>query len=226
MSKTPRSDPAHVLSALGDVRERLGAGVEIYVAELLKWNRHLGLVSKREPERTIVKLVRQSIALWDFVVDARGAPPVRVVDVGTGGGFPGMIWRLLDRELEITLVERRARKAAFIERVLHLLGAPRGVTVVADDIATVAKQLAADFDTAVMMAVAPDAGVLEALDALLLPTGAVATVRPTRDPAVAALFGPEFVPAATQEVEGATFLLLRRSEEHVSRETTTAIARS
>ena len=137
---------------------------------------------------------------------------MRVVDVGTGGGFPGMIWKLLDRELEITLVERGARKAAFIERVVHLLGAPRGVTVLADDIAVVAKQLAADFETAVMMAVAPDAGVLAALDALLLPTGVVATVRPTQDPAGAALFGPEFVRAATREVEGATFLLCRRSK--------------
>lgn len=52
---------------------------------------------------------------------ARLGPKGRVLDVGSGGGIPGIPWAIVREDLEIQLLEPRLRKAAFLERAVLAL---------------------------------------------------------------------------------------------------------
>jgi 16S rRNA (guanine527-N7)-methyltransferase len=96
-------------------------------------------------------LIEDSLVLVDHVGDAR-----RLVDVGSGGGLPGLPLKIARPELEVTLVEADGRKAAFLVRACAELGLA-GVEVVdrrAEDVGHDPRHREA-FDVAVARAVAP-----------------------------------------------------------------------
>jgi len=79
-----------------------------------------GLVSDDDPA-----LVEDSLVLLDLLEDARS-----LVDVGSGGGLPGLPLKLARPELRLVLVEANRKKAAFLTHAAAVLGL-RGVEVVA-----------------------------------------------------------------------------------------------
>jgi 16S rRNA (guanine527-N7)-methyltransferase len=70
-------------------------------------------------------LVADSLVLLPFLGEAR-----RVVDVGSGGGLPGLPLKIARPELEVTLIEADQAKAAFLVQAAARLGL-RGVEVLA-----------------------------------------------------------------------------------------------
>jgi len=80
-----------------------------------------GLVAR--PDRA---LIEDSLVLLDFLP----AGPLRVIDVGSGGGLPGLPLRLARPDLALTLLEANQRKAAFLVQAVATLGL-EGVEVVA-----------------------------------------------------------------------------------------------
>lgn len=98
---------------------RLVAALSIYERELIDWNAKFNLTAVRDPAaiRTKHFLDSYSCAL------AWGArPPRRLIDVGTGAGFPGIPLRILYPGLKLTLVESVGKKAMFCEHIVRLLG--------------------------------------------------------------------------------------------------------
>src|SRR5919204_2217015 len=79
-----------------------------------------GLVSDSDPS-----LVEDSLVLLDLLGDAR-----TLVDVGSGGGLPGLPLKLARPELQVTLIEANRKKAAFLNHATAVLGL-QGVQVVA-----------------------------------------------------------------------------------------------
>jgi 16S rRNA (guanine527-N7)-methyltransferase len=105
-----------------------------------------GLVSGPPAE-----LIDDCLVLLEHLGDAR-----RVVDVGSGGGLPGLPLKIARPELRITLIEADQKKAAFLVRACAELGL-KGVEVVdrrAED-AGRDPQYREAFDVAVARAVAP-----------------------------------------------------------------------
>jgi 16S rRNA (guanine527-N7)-methyltransferase len=82
-----------------------------YVRLLRDW---YGLVGRGEDAPA---LVEDSLALLPFLGDARS-----LIDVGTGGGMPGIPLRLAAPELSVTLLEADRRKAAFLAHAAARLG--------------------------------------------------------------------------------------------------------
>ncbi len=87
-----------------------------YGAELVRWNRRVNLTG--------------ATTLADFfqgpLFDALTVVPViegsgSLVDVGSGGGLPGVPVAILFERLKVTLVEPRARRASFLRHVVHRL---------------------------------------------------------------------------------------------------------
>jgi 16S rRNA (guanine527-N7)-methyltransferase len=72
-----------------------------------------GLVAK--PDRA---LLEDSLVLLDFLPPG----PLRVIDVGSGGGLPGLPLRLARPDLKLTLLEANQRKAAFLVQAAAKLG--------------------------------------------------------------------------------------------------------
>ena len=72
-----------------------------------------GLVAR--PDRA---LIDDSLVLLDFLPPG----PLRVIDVGSGGGLPGLPLRLARPDLALTLLEANQRKAAFLVQACATLG--------------------------------------------------------------------------------------------------------
>ena len=107
---------------------------------------------------------------------ARAVPAsaLRMVDLGSGGGLPGLVVAVRCPWLQVTLVERRTRRADLLLRAVRSLGLGERVTVVADDVKVVAEAEPHGFDvvTARSFAAPPItlhwAGLLLATDGLLV----------------------------------------------------------
>jgi 16S rRNA (guanine527-N7)-methyltransferase len=185
MRNDTHANTAHVLNALPDVASRLDRRLlKTYVDELFSWNPSLRLISKRDPALTASKLIRLSVNLWDFVDNELGSSelpaPVRVVDIGSGGGFPGMVWKLLNSSLSIDLVERSEKKCSFLERTLQLLSLnnARAVFANAQDLA-IQPSYREKYQLVTMLAVSSPDKMATTVESFLATPGYFATIRGT-----------------------------------------------
>ena len=129
-----RKATTRILDALGDAgidpfddeqRERL----EIFIRQVILWSGRIHLVGKSDIVRTITHLLIDSWSIYLWARDGRhlegagaGDAAVRVADLGSGAGFPGIIWKIADPKLDVTLFERREKTVRFPERAVSLLG--------------------------------------------------------------------------------------------------------
>jgi len=100
-----------------------------YRAQVLRWNRQMSLVSRKDPEAAFDRLLvqcREGLAL--LVREGLVAGGSAYFDLGSGAGLPGVVWHLLmaDRGLEprTCLVEPREKRAWFLDRLRGLAGMP------------------------------------------------------------------------------------------------------
>ncbi|MFQ5860524.1 MAG: 16S rRNA (guanine(527)-N(7))-methyltransferase RsmG [Dehalococcoidia bacterium] len=92
-----------------------------YQRELLEWNRRVRLTALVRDEDIQVKHFLDSLTV------APALPPeVRrggwVMDVGSGGGFPGVPLKILYPAIHLTLLDATAKKTAFLEHLVSVLG--------------------------------------------------------------------------------------------------------
>ncbi|HSW50159.1 MAG TPA: RsmG family class I SAM-dependent methyltransferase [Bryobacteraceae bacterium] len=78
-----------------------------------RWNRVLNLSAVRDLEGAVVKHYCESL----FLASCLPAGPVRIVDVGSGAGFPGFPIAVLRGDCQVLLVESHRRKAVFLQEV-------------------------------------------------------------------------------------------------------------
>jgi 16S rRNA (guanine527-N7)-methyltransferase len=103
--------PQHSLELTGAHRERLAR----FLAELDLWRRHVNLTGRLTAEELV------SHALESLVGAELLAPRSTVVDVGTGGGFPGVPLAIARADVELTWLEPREKRAAFLRHVARAL---------------------------------------------------------------------------------------------------------
>ncbi len=89
-----------------------------YLELLNRWNRKINLVSRRQKD-IVGSLLIPSFLFFKLIENIKdeGNKNARLVDVGSGAGFPGFIIKLCDKERGVTLVDSNARKAAFLTYV-------------------------------------------------------------------------------------------------------------
>ncbi len=134
-----------------------------YEQELLDWNARFNLTAIRDPQEVRIKHFLDS---FTCLLAFRERTPERLVDVGTGAGFPGLALKIIYPRMRLTLVESVGKKAGFCRHIVEALDLT-GVEVVQDR-AEALGQLAAhreQYDWAVARAVA----VLPVLAEYLLP---------------------------------------------------------
>ncbi len=103
------------------------AQLTAYERELLEWNQKFNLTAIRDVEGIRAKHFLDSMSCslaW------REQPPRRLVDVGTGAGFPGVVLKILYPGMKLTLVESVGKKANFCQHIIETLGM-EGVEVLA-----------------------------------------------------------------------------------------------
>ncbi len=89
------------------------AALADYAAMLRKWNVAINLVSPTTLDQIESRHIADSRALVDFAADAQG----KWVDLGSGGGFPGMVVAICRPDLDVTLIESDQRKCSFLRSV-------------------------------------------------------------------------------------------------------------
>jgi 16S rRNA (guanine527-N7)-methyltransferase len=83
---------------------------QVYLDELKLWNAKINLTALKADREIIIKHFLDSLAVWPWL---EAAPSL--VDLGSGAGFPGLVLKLVQPALTLTLVEARQKKAAFLE---------------------------------------------------------------------------------------------------------------
>lgn len=89
-----------------------------YEKELLEWNQKFNLTAIRDAESIRTKHFLDS---FSCVLAWKANPPHRLIDVGTGAGFPGIPLKILYPNLHLTLVESVGKKAMFCQHIVSVL---------------------------------------------------------------------------------------------------------
>lgn len=91
---------------------------EIFEQELLAWNEKFNLTAIRESQTIRTKHFLDSLSALTELNNPR---PERMVDVGTGAGFPGIPLKIVLPDLKLTLVESVGKKAEFCRHIVECL---------------------------------------------------------------------------------------------------------
>lgn len=102
---------------------------EIYCEFLLEYNSHTNLTAIRDKEGVYLKhfLDSASIAYKYKFIDEK------IMDIGTGAGFPGLVLKILFPEINLTLVDSNNKKTKFLEQIVKKLNL-KNVTIINDRI--------------------------------------------------------------------------------------------
>lgn len=95
-----------------------------YLTQLKLWNTRVNLTGLKSERDMVIKHFLDSLAVLPFLGSAQS-----LADLGSGPGFPGLALKLVRPELQLTLVEAREKRAAFLEYLISCLKLP-GVQVV------------------------------------------------------------------------------------------------
>ncbi len=91
-----------------------------FLALLLKWNKVYNLTSIRQADDMLTHHVMDCLAAVAAVMHE--APDAKtLLDVGSGGGLPSVVFAIVCPHLQVTAVDAVAKKSAFIETVAHTL---------------------------------------------------------------------------------------------------------
>lgn len=91
-----------------------------YLALLQRWNGTYNLTAVRDPAAMLHQHLADCLAVLPAL--ARQPTARRVLDVGSGGGLPGVVIALMRPDLDVTCVDTVGKKAAFIRQVAVELG--------------------------------------------------------------------------------------------------------
>ncbi len=124
----------------------------------------LGLIARGDVPRFFMRHLREAAA-----PSLIGYPAVghKVIDIGSGGGLPGIPLSILREDLEVSLVEPRNRKAAFLERTVLQLGLGAAHVYMASIDALVRSHPDLRFDLAVSRAVGWTPAMVSCLEVLV-----------------------------------------------------------
>ena len=97
------------------VLERLGKYADI----LVEWNEKINLTAITDPEGIVIKHFLDCALLLKHVKIPENA---KVIDVGTGAGFPGVVLKIFRPDIELTLLDGLNKRLVFLNEVLSALG--------------------------------------------------------------------------------------------------------
>lgn len=125
-----------------------------YLRELKLWNRKINLTSISSDEEIVTRHFLDSLAPYGLIhsLDCK-----RVIDIGSGAGFPSIPLKIADPRLSVVLVDSVEKKVLFMRHVIRTLGLSsqgdgiRAVSARADDPKTI-KELGNGFDCVISRA--------------------------------------------------------------------------
>ena len=97
-----------------------------YLDLLLRWNSRVNLTAIREPQEIVSRHFGESLfaaqQLFPPELDLNPQHPPRLLDFGSGAGFPGLPIKIWAPRIELILIESNQKKATFLREVIRALG--------------------------------------------------------------------------------------------------------
>jgi 16S rRNA (guanine527-N7)-methyltransferase len=91
--------------------------ISLYLSELTKWGSKINLTSEKDEQSILKNHVFDSL-LYAKAISSEG----KVLDIGSGAGFPGIPLKIVSPEQEFVLVESRRKRASFLSSTVRKLG--------------------------------------------------------------------------------------------------------
>ena len=165
--------PSQIAAGVQALRLGLPGGSEAkllaYVHLLDKWNRVYNLTAVREPTQMVSHHVLDALS----VVPALAAPK-RLLDVGSGGGVPGLMLALAWPDTQVAMVDSNHKKTAFIQQAAIEMGL-KNVTVITSRVELLKDE--AGYDVVISRAFADTADFVKWSGHLLAQDGRLAAMK-------------------------------------------------
>lgn len=115
---------------------------------VLEYNQHTNLTSLKDEEEFNIKHILDSLSILDFYdLDSKS-----ILDVGSGGGFPGLALSIVLPNSEITMIDSNNKKIEFIDRAIKKLNLSNSSTIYSR---VETADIDSKFDVVISRAVAP-----------------------------------------------------------------------
>ncbi len=152
------SDPlvASISAGVASLRQDLPHGAVTQLARLLteleRWNRRVNLTAIRDPQAMVSGHVLDSLAVRPLLEGRR------VLDIGTGAGFPGVPLAIAEPAIDFELLDSNGKKISFVRHVIGKIGLSNAVAIKVrgEDYAPAER-----FDTVIARALASIPGLLK-----------------------------------------------------------------
>ena len=146
------------------------AQLESFARLLTDWNIKVNLVSRRDIDRVWERHIVDSLSCLEFL-DLSGC---RVLDLGTGGGLPGIPLKIVVPSMELVLVDHTRKKIRAVDAMLTKLGLMEAEAIWGDTLEISRQEKhAKQYDVVVTRAVGGVEQILPIADKLLAPKGVV-----------------------------------------------------
>lgn len=195
----PERTPARPAPIAELVRESTALGVTLsdaaitrfqnYIDTLLFWRARLSLTTAATPQEIVRDHILDSLALCRFI-----QPGMRIVDLGSGAGFPGIPLAIACDGARFSLVESRRKKANFLREVVRS-AMLANVEIIEERADHVADGVTKPWDLVVSRAVWARAGFLAISERLLVPGGVAIAMKGPKASSETLLDHGPFVPA-------------------------------
>jgi 16S rRNA (guanine527-N7)-methyltransferase len=146
--------------------------VEPGLVDALAESQRLGFLGPRRIDEVIEHARAFVRGLTDLAEDED------VIDLGSGGGVPGLVIAHDRRDLRVTLLDRRAKRTDFLERMVRRLGWQTRVTVVTDDADDFIRRTRPSFAAAVARGFGPPATTLDVAARMIRAGGLIVISEP------------------------------------------------
>jgi len=118
-----------------------------FLSELKKWNRAYNLTALKTDEDIIIKHFLDSLLYLKAILNSE----LKIADVGTGAGFPGIPIKIIQPEMDITFIEPSRKKSAFLRHIIRTLKLKR-VSILEKRIETLGESYEKTYDVIVSRA--------------------------------------------------------------------------
>ena len=145
--------PLHLLDGCGvELDDTARQRLNIYANLLIEWNEKMNLTAITDPVDVVIKHFLDSLTFFKCVQPENGA---KIIDVGTGAGFPGMVLKIARPDLEVTLLDGLNKRLVFLAEVAKQTGLSVETLHLRAEEGGRKKKLREQFDYACARAVAP-----------------------------------------------------------------------
>lgn len=93
--------------------------LDVFAEMLIETNKSFNLTAIKEPDDVTVKHFADCLSIFKYVDIPEGA---KIIDVGTGAGFPGLVLKLARPDIQMTFLDSTKKRLGFIENVLNECG--------------------------------------------------------------------------------------------------------